>query len=152
MLEIVNHSHIVQNNSFLILTLTYTTYTTIQLLKQKYQSKPFISYLNIKLMLSDKFVKYFLQKHFGLMKPNLIRVFQILNSKLMDKCFPLIGKTKIITDGEKWFCVRESLITKRLGILETNFSEAVCLELTVSKKWLLLFAFRSPQKNDKYMF
>ena len=60
MLEIVNHSHIVQNNSFLILTLTYTTYTTIQLLKQKYQSKPFISYLNIKLMLSDKFVKYFL--------------------------------------------------------------------------------------------
>ena len=49
--------------------------------------------------------------------------------------------------------IREGLITKRLENLETKISEAICLELTVSnKKWFILFAYRPPQENNKYVF
>ena len=45
------------------------------------------------------------------------------------------------------------MITKRLGNLETKLSETICLELTVSnKKWFILFGFRPPQENNKYVF
>ena len=45
------------------------------------------------------------------------------------------------------------LITKRLENLETKLSETICLELTVSnKKWFILFAYRPPQENNKYVF
>ena len=49
--------------------------------------------------------------------------------------------------------IREGLITKRLENLETNLSEKICLELTVSnKKWFILFTYRPPQENNKYVF
>ena len=49
--------------------------------------------------------------------------------------------------------IREGLITKRLENLETKLSETICLELTVSnKKWFILFAYRPPQENNKYVF
>ena len=55
--------------------------------------------------------------------------------------------------GEKMVFIRECLITKRLENLETKLSETVCLKLTVSnKKWFILFAYRSPQENNKYVF
>ena len=45
--------------------------------------------------------------------------------------------------------IREGLITKRLDNLETQLSETICLELTVSnKKWFILFAYRPPQANN----
>ena len=49
--------------------------------------------------------------------------------------------------------IREGLITKRLENLETKLSETICLELTVSnKKWFILFGYRPPQENNKYVF
>ena len=49
--------------------------------------------------------------------------------------------------------IREGLITKRLENLETKISETICLEVTVSnKKWFILFAYRPPQENNKYVF
>ena len=49
--------------------------------------------------------------------------------------------------------IREGLITKRLENLETKISETICLEVTVSnKKWFILFAYRPPQENNKYLF
>ena len=55
--------------------------------------------------------------------------------------------------GEKMVFIREGLITKRLEDLETKLSETVCLKLTVSnKKWFILFAYGSPQENNKYVF
>ena len=48
--------------------------------------------------------------------------------------------------------IREGLITKRLVNLESKLSETTFLELTVSnKKWFILFAYRPPQKNNKYV-
>ena len=55
--------------------------------------------------------------------------------------------------GGKMVFVRESLITKRLENLETKLSETICLELAVSnKKRFILFAYKPPQKNNKYLF
>ena len=53
----------------------------------------------------------------------------------------------------KMVFIREGLITKRLENSETKLSETICLELTVSnKKWFILFAYRPPQENNKYVF
>ena len=86
------------------------------------------------------------------MKPNLIVVFQIFNSKLTDTFFPLIGETEIITGGGKMVFIREGFTTKRLENLETKISETICLELTASnKKCFILFAYRPPQENKKHV-
>ena len=86
------------------------------------------------------------------MKPNLIVVFQILNSELTDTFSPLIGETDNHGGGKMVFII-EGLITKRLGKLETKLSETICLELTVSdKKWFILFAYRPPQENKHVFF
>ena len=37
------------------------------------------------------------------MKPNLIAVFQIFNSKLWNTFPPLIGEAEVVTEGAKWF-------------------------------------------------
>ena len=85
-----------------------------------------------------------------LTKSNLTVVFQTLNSELTDTFFSLLGDNH----GEgKMVFIREGLITKRLENLEIKISETICLELTVSnKKWFILFAYRSPQENNKYVF
>ena len=78
------------------------------------------------------------------MKPNLIVIFQILNSELTNT-FPPYRRDRD-NNGE-------GLIKKRLENLETKLSETICLKLTVSnKKWFILFVYSSPQENNKYVF
>ena len=85
------------------------------------------------------------------MKPNLTAVFQIPNSELTDTFSPLIGD-RDNHGGDKMVFIRD-LITKRLENLQTKLSETICLELTLSnKKWFILFAYRPPQDNNKYVF
>ena len=79
------------------------------------------------------------------MKPILIVVFQILNSKLTDTFFT----SRDSHGGGKMVFVRESLMKKRLNNLKTKFSEAICVELTASNtKWFMLFAYTPCQENN----
>ena len=67
------------------------------------------------------------------MKPNLILLFQILNSELTD-AFHLPYRRDRDNHGGGKIVFIGGLIRKRLENLETELSETVCLELTVSKK------------------
>ena len=104
-LENVSDSQIVQNNNFSNLPLDLYN---LQPLKQKYNSSPFISYLSIN-SLSNKIdalrqiCKTAPLEILFVDEPNLIVVFQILNSELTDTFSPLIGETEIITEGAKRF-------------------------------------------------
>ena len=135
-----------------------TRFLRIQLLKQKYHSNTFISYLNIN-SLSNK-VDALRQ----ICKISPLEILCVDETKL-DSSFP---NSKFRIDGcifppywrdtdnhgeDKMVFIREGLITKRLGNLETKLSETICLELTVSnKKWFILFGYRPPQENNKYVF
>ena len=45
--------------------------------------------------------------------------------------------------------IRQGLITRRLPKFETEVSETLCVELTISKrKWCMHFAYRHPQNNN----
>ena len=49
--------------------------------------------------------------------------------------------------------IRQGLITRRLPKFEAKVSEAICVELTISKKeWCILFAYRPPQNNNLKTF
>ena len=67
------------------------------------------------------------------MKPNLTLLFQILNSELTD-AFHLPYRRDRDNHGGGKIVFIGGLIRKRLENLETELSETVCLELTVSKK------------------
>ena len=67
------------------------------------------------------------------MKPNLIVIFEIINSELAD-IFPPYRRDRDNHGGGKMIFIREGLSTKRLENLGTKLSETICLELTVSNK------------------
>ena len=49
--------------------------------------------------------------------------------------------------------IRDGIIAKRLENLEAKHSEAICVELTVSKKkWCIVFAYRPPSNVNKAIF
>ena len=49
--------------------------------------------------------------------------------------------------------VRQGLISKRLKSFESKNIEAICIELTISKKkWCILFAYRPPNFEKKSFF
>ena len=104
-LESVSDSQIVQNNSFSNLDLDLYN---LQLLKQKYHSNPFISYLNIN-SLSNK-----IDALRQIWKTAPLEILCVDETKLDSSfpnsqfridgyIFPLIGETEIITEGAKWF-------------------------------------------------
>ena len=49
--------------------------------------------------------------------------------------------------------IRDGIIVKRLENLEAKHSEAICVELTVSKKkWCIVFAYRPLSNVNKAIF
>ena len=135
-LESVSDSQIVQNNSFSNLDLDLYK---LQLLKQKYHSNPFISYLNIN-SLSNK-----IDALRQIWKTAPLEILCVDETKL-DSSFPnsqfridgyIFSPYRRDRDnhgGGKMVFIREGLITKRLENLETKLSETICLELTTSNK------------------
>ena len=135
-LESVSDSQIFQNNSFSNLDLDLCN---LQLLKQKYHSNPFISYLNIN-SLSNK--NDALRQ---ICKTAPLEILCVDETKL-DSSFPnsqfrIDGyifhpyrRDRDNHGGGKMVFIREGLITKRLENLETKLSETICLELTTSNK------------------
>ena len=64
--------------------------------------------------------------------------------------FPPFRKDRNKYGGRKMLHTRDGIIAKCLENLEGKHSEAICLELTVSKeKWSLTFAFRQPSNDNK---
>ena len=155
MSESVNDCQIVQSNSFS--NLDFDLYN-LQLLKQKYHSNPFISYLNIN-SLSNKIdalrqiCKISPLETLCVDETKLGSSFPNSQFRIDGYIFPPYRRDRDNHGGGKIVFIREGLITKRLENLETKISETICLELTVSnKKWFILFAYRPPQENNKYTF
>ena len=152
MSESVNDCQIVQSNSFS--NLDFDLYN-LQLLKQKYHSNPFISYLNIN-SLSNKIdalrqiCKISPLETLCVDETKLGSSFPNSQFRIDGYIFPPYRRDRDNHGGGKIVFIREGLITKRLENLETKISETICLELTVSnKKWFILFAYRPPQENNK---
>ena len=52
--------------------------------------------------------------------------------------------------GGKVVYVKEGLIVNMIKEFETNKSETICLELTISnKKWFIMYAYRPPNETNK---
>ena len=104
-LESVSDSQIVQNNSFSNLDLDLYN---LQLLKQKYHSNSFISYLNIN-SLWNKFdalrqiCKTALLEILCIDETKLDSIFPNSQFRIDEYIFPPIGETEIIMEGAKWF-------------------------------------------------
>ena len=52
--------------------------------------------------------------------------------------------------GGKIVYIKDGLIVKKINDFETNISETISIELTISsKKWLIMFAYRHPNESNK---
>ena len=73
--------------------------------------------------------------------------------QINDYQFPPFGGDRSKHGGGKIVFIRQGLITRRLPKFEAKVSEAICVELTISKKeWCILFAYRPPQNNNLKTF
>ena len=45
--------------------------------------------------------------------------------------------------------IREGLIAKRLNVYEDSTFETICLEVAVSEKWCITFAYKPPHNSNK---
>ena len=153
--ESVNESQVIQNSSSANDELDLYN---LNILKQKYHSNPFICYLNIN-SLSNKIDDL---KEICKMSPLEILCIDEtkLDSSFPNSLFKIDGyiyppyrRDRDRHGGGKMVFVKEGLITKRIENFETKLSETICLELTISnKKWFILFAYRPPQENNKFVF
>ena len=67
--------------------------------------------------------------------------------------YPPYRKDRNKYGGGKTVFLREGLIGKRLRDFEGDTTETICLELTIYKKiWFIIFAYRPPINNKKYIF
>ena len=74
----------------------------------------------------------------------------------MDNSFPdhhlKIERDRSKFSGGKIVYVKDGLIVKRLNHFETNISETISLELTISNKKWFMFAYRPPVESNKLTF
>ena len=67
--------------------------------------------------------------------------------------FPPFRKDRDNHGGRKVVFIKEGLIVNRIKELETNKSETICLELTISNiKWFIMYAYRPPNEINKKVF
>ena len=67
--------------------------------------------------------------------------------------FPPFRSDRNKYGGGKIAYVREGFMAKKLGNLEGNTAEIVCIKVTISKKkWCVMFVYRSPHSNNKKVF
>ena len=127
-------------------------------LKYRYPSNPFIAYLNIN----------FLQNKIDPLREILhktpLEIVCIDETKLDDSFpdqqfkiegyqFPPFRRDRNNDGGGKIFFVKDGLLVNRLTEFETNISETICLELTISKKkWFIMFVYRPPDEGNKKVF
>ena len=67
--------------------------------------------------------------------------------------FPPFRKDRNKFEGGKIVYVKDGLIVKRVNDFETNISETISLELTISnQKWFIMFGYRPPIETNKLTF
>ena len=55
--------------------------------------------------------------------------------------------------GGKVVYIKEGRMVNRIKEFETNRSETICLELTISnKKWFIIYTYRPPNETNKKVF
>ena len=122
-------------------------------LRLKYPKSPFIGYLNIN-SLRNELIN--VREMIGRVQ---LDYFVISETKL-DSSFPSaqfhIGDYEIRnrrdrnkSGGGLIEFVKKGIITKRLKDLETNLSETICTEITISKKrWFCMSVYRPPSSSN----
>ena len=87
------------------------------------------------------------------MKQDSMILFLTNNLRLKISSFPLLEEIGINNGGSKIVFVKDGLIVNRLTEFESNISETICLELTISnKKWFIMFVYRPPDEGNKKVF
>ena len=130
----------------------------LQKLRNQYYSNPLVGYLNI------NFLQHKIDSLREILKKSSLEIICVDETKL-DESFPdhqfKIDGYQFISfrrDREKHgsgkvVFVKEGLIVNRIKELETNKSETICLELTISnKKWFIRYAYRPPNETNKKVF
>ena len=130
-LQSVSNSQIVQSNSFSNLDIDLYN---LQLLKQKYHSNPFISYLNINSLSNKIDALRQIWKTAPLDETKLDSSFPNAQFGIDGYIFPPYRRDRDNHGGGKMVLIRKGFVTKRLENLEAKLSETICFELTVSNK------------------
>ena len=112
-----------------------------------YPNNPIIGYLNKIISLREIIAKAPLDV-FCVDEIKLDDSFPNSQFVLKDFEFPLFRRDQNLKGGGKLVYIKQGIIAERLENLESNFSETICIELTISKKkWCALLAYRSPKQN-----
>ena len=84
------------------------------------------------------------------MNQSCMIVFLTISLKCMATSFFHSEEIEVSSGERKIFYVKGTLIIKRLNDFETNISETISLELTISnKEWFIMFAYNPLIKSNK---
>ena len=120
--------------------------------RNSYPNNPIIGYLNKIISLREIIAKAPLDV-FCVDEIKLDDSFPNSQFVLKDFEFPLFRRDQNLKGGGKLVYIKQGIIAERLENLESNFSETICIELTISKKkWCALLAYRSPKQNKTLFF
>ena len=130
----------------------------LQILRNQYRSNPLIGYLNI------NFLQHKIDSLRQILKKPSLEIICVDETKLDESFpdhqfkidgyqFPPFRRDRDKHGGGKVVYVKEGLIVNRIKEFETNKSETICLELTISnKKWFIMYAYRPLSKTNKKVF
>ena len=127
----------------------------LQILRNQYRSNPLIGYLNV------NFLQHKIDSLRQILKKPSLEIICVDKIKLDESFpdhqfkidgyqFPPFRRDRDKHGGGKVVYVKEGLIVNRIKEFETNKSETICLELTISnKKWFIMYAYRPLNETNK---
>ena len=127
-------------------------------LRLQYSSNPLIAYLNINPLQNNvdalrEITKNFLLYIFCIDETNLDDSFPDHQFKIDGYHFPPFRRDRNNFGGGKIVYIKNGLVVKIINDFETNISETISIELTISnKKWFIMFAYRLPIESNKLTF
>ena len=130
----------------------------LQKWRNQYCSSLLIGYLNI------NFLQHKIDSLREILKKSSLEIICVDETKLDEgfpesQCkidgyqFPPFRRDRDKHGGGKVVYIKEGVMVNRIKEFETNRSETICLELTISnKKWFIIYAYRSPNETNKKVF
>ena len=124
-------------------------------LRKQYRSNPLIGYLNI------IFLQHKIDSLREISKKSSLEIicvdeakpdesFPDYQIKIDGYQFPAFRRDRDKRKGGKVVFVKEDLILNGIKEFETNKSETICLELTISnKKWFIMYTYRPLNETNK---
>ena len=131
---------------------------SLQKLRNPYRSNPLIGYLNI------NFLQHKIDSLREILKKSSLEIICVDETKLDEGFpesqfqidgyqFPLFRRDRDKHGGGKVVYIKEGLMVNRIKEFETNRSETICLELTISnKRWFIIYTYRPPNETNKKVF